>query len=59
MILVQAHRMPQHGLQGCDRGHGRGDGGPCQEEEILPLEQKALRRGTRGCLDALAIDTVW
>ena len=25
--------------------------------DLLPLEQKALRKGARGCLDALAIDT--
>ena len=27
-----------------------------REKEILPTEQKALRRGRRGCLDALVVD---
>ena len=26
------------------------------ENEVLPIEQKALRKGMRGCLDALAVD---
>lgn len=27
-----------------------------EKAEIIPKEQKALRKGQRGCLDALAID---
>ena len=31
--------------------------GHVSKAALLPLEQKALRKGARGCLDALAIDT--
>ncbi len=27
-----------------------------EKRGILPMEQKALRKGTRGCLDAIVID---